>query len=115
MTPHNLAVVFGPTVIRAPATEDVITSQGQINIFIELFITELFSIFPNEKPLNDDGTSIRSDDGDDEDGDDDGDEDLGSDEGTFLLLLWLLLLLSLSLLLLFSCYQAHFYSLRFQT
>eukprot|EP00795_Rhopilema_esculentum_P002020 gene2020-17581_t len=78
MTPHNLAVVFGPTVIRAPATEDVITSQGQINIFIELFITELFSIFPNDKPLNDDGTSIRSDDGDDEDGDDD--EDLGSDE-----------------------------------
>ena len=74
MPPHNLSVVFGPTVIHAPATAELITNQGQINIFIEFLITEFFSIFPNEKRLNNDGTrSTQSEDENEEAGYEDGD------------------------------------------
>ena len=86
MPPHNLSVVFGPTVVHAPATAELITNQGQINIFIEFLISEFFSIFPNEKRLNNDGTrSVQSDDENEEVVDDDGDgSDVGdvSDEGS---------------------------------
>ena len=87
MTSHNLAVVFGPTVIHAPATIELITNQGQINIFIERLISEFYSVFPNEKLLNEDGLqSIRSDEVDEENdevADDDADVSDVSDEGGY--------------------------------
>jgi len=81
MPPHNLSVVFGPTVVHAPATAELITNQGQINIFIEFLISEFFSIFPNERPLNNDGT-VQSD--DENDIDDDGDVSDVTDDGDYL-------------------------------
>ena len=82
MPPHNLSVVFGPTVVHAPATAELITNQGQINIFIEFLISEFFSIFPNERPLNNDGT-MQSDDENEDGIDDDGDVSDVTDDGDY--------------------------------
>ena len=103
MTSHNLAVVFGPTLIRAPANEDLITNQGQLNIFMEFFISEFYNIFPEEKKLAEDGTkSMRSDDGDDDD-DDEGadnqtDDELASDEGKIRLIISVFVIITTTLL-----------------
>lgn len=48
MTSHNLAVVFGPTLFRVAENENLLTSQGQINAFIDVLISEFFNIFPEE-------------------------------------------------------------------
>ena len=48
MTSHNLAVVFGPTLFRVPDNENLLTSQGQINAFIDILISEFYQIFPDE-------------------------------------------------------------------
>ncbi len=82
MNPHNLAVVFGPTLIRAPANEDLITNQGQINIFMEFFINEFFNVFPDEMDLPPVGSyrDLPNDD-DDDDTVEHTDDELGSDDG----------------------------------
>jgi len=48
MPSHNLAVVFGPTLFRVPDNENLLTSQGQINAFIDILISEFYQIFPDE-------------------------------------------------------------------
>ena len=48
MTTHNLAVVFGPTLIRMPENEEMLTNQGQINIFMDMLINEFYTLFPDE-------------------------------------------------------------------
>ena len=48
MTSHNLAVVFGPTLIRLPENENLLTNQGQMNIFMDVLINEFYQIFPEE-------------------------------------------------------------------
>lgn len=48
MTSHNLAVVFGPTLFRVADNENLLTSQGQINAFIDILINEFYQIFPDE-------------------------------------------------------------------
>ena len=48
MTSHNLAVVFGPTLFRIPENENLLTNQGQINVFIDVLINEFYQIFPDE-------------------------------------------------------------------
>lgn len=50
MTPHNLAVVFGPSLFRVSNDEHLLTNQGQINIFIDILINEFYEIFPEEPP-----------------------------------------------------------------
>eukprot|EP00794_Sanderia_malayensis_P006153 gene6153-6859_t len=85
MNSHNLAVVFGPTLIRAPANEDLITNQGQINIFMEFFINEFFSVFPDEADAGTcdnlrDFTNEEDIEEEDEDTVDHTDDELGSDD-----------------------------------
>lgn len=48
MTSHNLAVVFGPTLIRLPENENLLTNQGQMNIFMDVLINDFYQIFPEE-------------------------------------------------------------------
>ena len=48
MTSHNLAVVFGPTLFRVPDNDNLLTSQGQINAFVGILISEFYQIFPDE-------------------------------------------------------------------
>lgn len=48
MTSHNLAVVFGPTLFRVADNENLLTKQGQINVFIDVLIGQFYSIFPDE-------------------------------------------------------------------
>lgn len=48
MTSHNLAVVFGPTLFRVAENENLLTSQGQINAFVDILISEFYQIFPDE-------------------------------------------------------------------
>ena len=83
MTPHNLAVVFGPTLIRAPANEDLITNQGQINVFMEFFISEYFNMFPEENLAEVAAAHREHEDDDEEDTGDHTDEELASDEGSY--------------------------------
>ena len=69
MTSHNLAIVFGPTLFRMQENENLLTNQGQINVFIDILIDEFYQIFPDEpseagfddKP---DGMSDEMEDGD---------------------------------------------------
>ncbi|PFX15089.1 SLIT-ROBO Rho GTPase-activating protein 1 [Stylophora pistillata] len=52
MDAHNLAVVFGPTLLRIPSEQDMIAYQSQVNGMIELFIKHCDEIFPGSgEPL----------------------------------------------------------------
>lgn len=46
MDAHNLAVVFGPTVLRIPSEQDMIAYQSQVNGMIELLIKHCDEVFP---------------------------------------------------------------------
>ncbi|XP_057296913.1 SLIT-ROBO Rho GTPase-activating protein 2-like isoform X2 [Hydractinia symbiolongicarpus] len=66
MTSHNLAVVFGPTLFRVPDNDNLLTNQGQINVFVDTLISEFYKIFPDE-PMEsnyEDKTDGLSDEGD---------------------------------------------------
>lgn len=66
MTSHNLAVVFGPTLFRVPDNDNLLTNQGQINVFVDTLINEFYKIFPDE-PMEsnyEDKTDGLSDEGD---------------------------------------------------
>ncbi|XP_066935439.1 SLIT-ROBO Rho GTPase-activating protein 3-like [Clytia hemisphaerica] len=81
MTSHNLAVVFGPTLFRVPDNENLLTSQGQINAFIGILISEFYSIFPDEP--HEIGFEDKTDGGTKDDGDEDGaqtEDELSEDE-----------------------------------
>ena len=52
MDAHNLAVVFGPTLLRIPSEQDMIAYQSQVNGMIELLIKHCSEIFPGSgEPL----------------------------------------------------------------
>ena len=93
MTSHNLAVVFGPTLFRVPENENLLTSQGQINAFVGILISEFYQIFPDEpseKEFDDniDGDGkLSADDGIEDDTNQT--EDELSDDGKILILLFL--------------------------
>ena len=46
MDAHNLAVVFGPTLLRIPSEQDMIAYQSQVNGMIELLIKHCSEVFP---------------------------------------------------------------------
>ena len=46
MDAHNLAVVFGPTLLRIPSEQDMIAYQSQVNGMIELLIKHCDEVFP---------------------------------------------------------------------
>ena len=46
MDAHNLAVVFGPTLLRIPSEPDMIAYQSQVNGMVELLIKHYTELFP---------------------------------------------------------------------
>ena len=46
MDAHNLAVVFGPTLLRIPSEQDMIAYQSQVNGMMELLIKHCDEVFP---------------------------------------------------------------------
>lgn len=53
MDAHNLAVVFGPTLLRIPSEQDMIAYQSQVNGMMELMIKHCVEIFPGSgEPLH---------------------------------------------------------------
>jgi SLIT-ROBO Rho GTPase activating protein len=48
MDAHNLAVVFGPTLIRVSEEDDMISSQGHFNKVVETIITSYDVVFDGE-------------------------------------------------------------------
>lgn len=53
MDAHNLAVVFGPTLLRIPSEQDMIAYQSQVNGMMELMIKHCAEIFPGSgEPLH---------------------------------------------------------------
>ena len=46
MDAHNLAVVFGPTLLRIPTEQDMIAFQSQVNGMVEHMIKYCDEIFP---------------------------------------------------------------------
>lgn len=48
MDAHNLAVVFGPTLLRIPSEQDMIAYQSHVNGMMELIIKHCGEIFPGE-------------------------------------------------------------------
>lgn len=48
MDAHNLAVVFGPTLIRVSEEDDMISSQGHFNKVIETIIKSYDVVFDGE-------------------------------------------------------------------
>ena len=46
MDAHNLAVVFGPTLLRIPSEQDMIAYQSQVNGMMELLIKHCAEAFP---------------------------------------------------------------------
>ena len=53
MDAHNLAVVFGPTLLRIPSEQDMIAYQSQVNGMMELLIKHCAEIFPGSgEPLH---------------------------------------------------------------
>ena len=49
MDAHNLAVVFGPTLLRIPTEQDMIAYQSQVNGMIELLIKHCNEVFPGSR------------------------------------------------------------------
>lgn len=53
MDAHNLAVVFGPTLLRIPSEQDMIAYQSQVNGMMELLIKHCAEVFPGSgEPLH---------------------------------------------------------------
>ncbi|KAM9344012.1 rho GTPase-activating protein 4-like isoform 2-T3 [Pholidichthys leucotaenia] len=48
MQPYNLAVCFGPSLVRGAQDDDVVTLQPQINALVKGFILQHESIFPSQ-------------------------------------------------------------------
>lgn len=51
MQPYNLAVCFGPSLIRGISDEDVVTLQPQINDLVKNIIIQQESIFPSQNEV----------------------------------------------------------------
>ncbi|KAI9530779.1 hypothetical protein NQZ68_000270 [Dissostichus eleginoides] len=51
MQPYNLAVCFGPSLVRGAQDEDVVTLQPQINAVVKDIILQHESIFPNQSEV----------------------------------------------------------------
>lgn len=51
MQPYNLAVCFGPSLIRGAHDDDVVTLQPQINALVKDIIIEQESIFPAQSEV----------------------------------------------------------------
>lgn len=51
MQPYNLAVCFGPSLIRGAHTDDVVTLQPLINTLVKNIILQHESIFPSQSEL----------------------------------------------------------------
>lgn len=69
MDAHNLAVVFGPTLLRIPSEQDMIAYQSQVNGMIELLIKHCDEVFPGS------GESLPAQLSETEDSDHDSEED----------------------------------------
>jgi len=80
MTSHNLAVVFGPTLFRVADNENLLTKQGQINVFVELLISHFYDIFPNEPREGHFQTLDREESGEEDTDPDDHDHDCTEEE-----------------------------------
>ena len=48
MDAHNLAVVFGPTLLRIPTEQDMIAYQSHVNGMLELIIKHTNEVFPGQ-------------------------------------------------------------------
>lgn len=51
MQPYNLAVCFGPSLVRGASNEDVVTLQPLINALVKNIIVQHESIFPSQSEL----------------------------------------------------------------
>lgn len=51
MQPYNLAVCFGPSLVRGQSDDDVVTLQPQINALVKNIIIQHESIFPSQSEL----------------------------------------------------------------
>lgn len=51
MQPYNLAVCFGPSLVRGAHDDDVVTLQSQINALVKNIIVQHESIFPGQAEL----------------------------------------------------------------
>lgn len=51
MQPYNLAVCFGPTLVRGANDDDVVAMQPQINALVKNIILQHESIFPSQNEL----------------------------------------------------------------
>lgn len=51
MQPYNLAVCFGPSLIRGAHNDDVVTLQPLINALVKNIILQHESIFPSPSEL----------------------------------------------------------------
>lgn len=51
MQPYNLAVCFGPSLVRGSQDDDVVTLQSQINALVKNIIHQHESIFPSQSEL----------------------------------------------------------------
>ena len=48
MQPYNLAVCFGPSLLRGAPDEDVVTLQPQINALVKSIILQHEGVFPSQ-------------------------------------------------------------------
>lgn len=51
MQPYNLAVCFGPSLVRCGKDDDAVTLQPQINALVNNMIVQHESIFPSQREL----------------------------------------------------------------
>uniref|UniRef100_A0A8D2ZHG2 Rho GTPase activating protein 4a n=1 Tax=Scophthalmus maximus TaxID=52904 RepID=A0A8D2ZHG2_SCOMX len=51
MQPYNLAVCFGPSLVRGARDDDVVTLQAQINSLVKSIILQHESIYPNQSEV----------------------------------------------------------------
>ena len=51
MQPYNLAVCFGPSLVRGTQDDDVVTLQPQINALVKDIIVQHESIYPSQAEL----------------------------------------------------------------
>lgn len=51
MQPYNLAVCFGPSLVRYGKDDDAVTLQPQINALVNNIIVQHESIFPSQREL----------------------------------------------------------------
>lgn len=51
MQPYNLAVCFGPSLLRGAHDDDAVTLQPQINALVKSIIVQHESIFPSQSEV----------------------------------------------------------------